>query len=257
MRAQTAETLARFSLEGLRGIVTGGSSGLGLAISRLLAGAGAEVYVFSRSGRVKSEGAGPDPAGIHHLAIDVEDGAAVLEAIAAIGADGLDFLVNNAGITVKKAATEFSAGEFRRIQQVNVDAVFGLCQAAFPFLSEAKGGGRIVNISSMAAHLGFGEVVPYCASKAAVLGLTRGLAVEWSERKVRVNAVAPGWFPSEMNRQVMDPERQQKILGRMPMHRYGVPEELANMVLFLVSPAASYITGVDFAVDGGALAYGY
>jgi len=257
MRPETTATLARFSLEGMRGIVTGGSSGLGLAISRLLAGAGAEVFVFSRSGRVKTEGAGPDPARIHHLAVDVEDGAAVLDAVSGIGASGLDFLVNNAGITVKKAATDFNAGEFRHIQQVNVDAVFSLCQATFPFLSAARGRGRIVNISSMAAHLGFSEVVPYCASKAAVLGLTRGLAIEWSERNVCVNAVAPGWFPSEMNRQVMDPERQKKILSRMPMHRYGAPDELANMVLFLVSPAASYITGVDFAVDGGALAYGF
>ena len=164
MRAQTVETLARFSLEGRRGIVTGGSSGLGLAISRLLAQAGAEVFVFSRSGRVKSAGAGPDPQGIHHVAVDVGDPAALATALAAIGADGLDFLVNNAGITQKKAATDFAAGEFRAIQQVNVDAVFALCQLAFPFLSQAPGAGRIVNISSMAAHLGFSEVVPYCAS---------------------------------------------------------------------------------------------
>jgi NAD(P)-dependent dehydrogenase (short-subunit alcohol dehydrogenase family) len=257
MRPDIAGILSRFSLEGKRGIVTGGSSGLGLAISRLLARAGAEVFVFSRSGRVKGEGVGPDPAGIHHVAINVGDEAAAVAAVAKVGADGLDFLVNNAGVTLKKSVTEFAAEEFRSIQRVNVDAVFSLCQCAFPFLSRAPDAGRIVNISSMAAHLGFGEVVPYCVSKSAVLGLTRGFAVEWAERNVRVNSVAPGWFPSEMNRQVMDAERQKRILGRMPLHRYGEPEELANMVLFLVSPAASYITGADFAVDGGALVYGY
>lgn len=257
MRSTTIDTLARFSLEGLRGIVTGGSSGLGLAMSRLLACAGAEVHAFSRSGRAKTGDSASEPGGLYHHAVDVCDRAAAAQAITEVGAGGLDFLVNNAGITVKRAATEFATADFQSIHRVNVEAVFNLCQLAFPFLTRARGGGRIVNISSMAAHLGFSEVVPYCSSKAAVLGLTRGLAVEWAERNVRVNSVAPGWFPSEMNRQVMDPERQKKILNRMAVHRYGDPEELANMVLFLVSPAASYITGVDFAVDGGALAYGF
>ena len=256
-RSAEPTALARFSLSGKRGIVTGGSSGLGLAISRLLAQAGAEVIVLSRSGRVKTAGAGPDPTGIIHRAVDLSDLAAASATVTEIGAQGLDFLVNNAGITTKKPATDFTADEFRAIQTVNVDGVFALCQAAFPFLTQAPDAGRIVTISSMAAHLGFNGVVPYCASKAAVLGLTKGLAVEWAGRNVLVNSVAPGWFPSDMNRQVMDAERHQKILARMPLHRYGEPEELANAVLFLLSPAARYITGIDLPVDGGALAYGY
>ncbi len=257
MRLVDPTVLGRFSLVGKRGIVTGGSSGLGLAISRLLARAGAEVHVLSRSGRVKTGGAGPDPAGIVHHAVDVTDTSAATAAVASIGGPGLDFLVNNAGITTKKPATDFTVEEFRTIQTVNVDGVFALCQAAFPFLTMAPDAGRIVTISSMAAHLGFDGVVPYCASKAAVTGLTRGLAVEWAGRNILVNSVAPGWFPSEMNRQVMDPERQRKILARMPLHRYGEPDELANAVLFLLSPAARYITGIDLPVDGGALAFGY
>ena len=257
MRPSTIAALTPFSLEGKRGIVTGGSSGLGLAISRLLARAGAEVIVLSRSGRVKTADAGPDPVGLSHRAVDLADHVAATAAVCEIGALGLDFLVNNAGITSKKPATDFTADEFRAIQTINVDGVFALCQAAFPFLTQAPDAGRIVTISSMAAHLGFDGVVPYCASKAAVLGLTKALAVEWAGRNVLVNSVAPGWFPSEMNRQVMDVERQKKILARMPLHRYGEPEELANAVLFLVSPAARYITGIDFAVDGGALAFGY
>lgn len=257
MRPETLEAISRFSLEGKRGIVTGGSSGLGLAISRLLANAGADVFVFSRSGCNKTEDRRPDPQGIHHVAVNVSDSAAVADIIATIGQGGLDFLVNNAGITLKKPAEEVSVAEFRSIHEVNVNAMFDLCTLAFPFLQQSAGVGRIVNISSMAAHLGFCEVVPYCSSKSAVVGLTRGLAIEWAERNVRVNSVAPGWFPSEMNRQVLDPERQHKILGRMALHRYGEPEELANMILFLISPAAAYITGVDFAVDGGALAYGF
>lgn len=257
MKPSTQAALAAFSLEGRRGIVTGASSGLGLAIARTLARAGAEVHGLSRTGAVKTGGAGPDPEGLIHHAVDVSDPTAAERAVKDIGAGGLDFLVNNAGITVKKPATEFTALEFQNIQQVNVAAVFHLCRIAFPFLKGAPDGGRIVNISSMAAHLGFDGVVPYCASKAAVVGLTRGLAVEWAGQNVRVNSVAPGWFPSEMNRQVMDADRQKKILARMPMHRYGEPDELAHGVLFLVSPGARYITGIDLAIDGGALAFGY
>jgi NAD(P)-dependent dehydrogenase (short-subunit alcohol dehydrogenase family) len=109
----------------------------------------------------------------------------------------------------------------------------------------------------MAAHLGFNGVVPYCVSKSAVLGLMRGLAVEWADDGILVNSIAPGWFPSEMSQKVLDAERRKKILARMPLHRFGKPEELAAVVVFLLSPAASYITGHDLAVDGGALAFGF
>ena len=109
----------------------------------------------------------------------------------------------------------------------------------------------------MASHLGFSKVLPYTASKSAVLGLTRGLAVEWAHENILVNSVSPGWFPSELNKDVIDAEREQKILGRMPLHRYGRPEELSPVICFLASPAATYITGQDFSVDGGALAFGF
>jgi len=247
-----------FSLHGKRGIVTGGSSGLGLETCRLLANAGAQVFSLSRTGEIKVEVRDPLPGNVIQIRADVTDYPQVARIVEEIGADGgIDFIVNNAGITEKESAEKFDMETFERIQKVNVDAVFHLCKACHPYLRKAEGAGRIVSISSMAAHLGFSEVAPYCVSKAAVAGLTRALAVEWADQNILVNSVAPGWFPSEMNLQVADDERQRRILARMPLHRFGKPRELASMVLFLVSPAASYITGQDFAVDGGALAFGY
>jgi NAD(P)-dependent dehydrogenase (short-subunit alcohol dehydrogenase family) len=143
------------------------------------------------------------------------------------------------------------------MNNININGVYHCSKYAFPYLKVSKHVGRIINISSMASYLGFSEVVPYCASKSAVIGITRGLAVEWADKNILVNSVSPGWFPSLMNQQVMDADRQKKILSRMPLHRYGKPEELAAMICFLASPAASYITGQDFSVDGGALAFGY
>ncbi|WP_243136276.1 SDR family NAD(P)-dependent oxidoreductase [Faecalibacterium prausnitzii] len=127
----------------------------------------------------------------------------------------------------------------------------------YPYLKKSADKGRIINITSMSAHLGFSEVVPYCASKGAVLAMTRALAVEWAQDNITVNSIAPGWFRSKMNEQVVDAAREQKILNRMPLHAYGDTRDLGKMAEFLVGDGAAYITGQDFAVDGGALAFGY
>lgn len=247
-----------FSLKGKTGIVTGASSGLGLEMSRTLALAGAKVFALSRSGKVKVDTDEPLPDTVEHIAADVTDYDRIGKIIDHIGKEhGIDFLVNNAGITNRTPAQEYDMKDFDKIVNINVDAVFNLCKACYPYLKKAQGGSSIVSISSMAAHLGFSEVVPYSATKSAITGMTRGLAIEWAGDNIRVNSVAPGWFPSGMLKQILDDERKKKILNRMPMHRFGKPKELAAMILFLVSPAASYITGQDIAVDGGALAFGY
>ncbi|MDR1533588.1 MAG: SDR family oxidoreductase [Planctomycetota bacterium] len=243
-------------LTGRRGIVTGASGGIGLSIANALAGAGATVFGFSRSGKVKDGEPASHPA-VRHLEVDVTRYPALPEAISRAARDGLDFLVNNAGATVKRRAEEFLDEDFDRIQNLNVKSVFKLSCLCHPHLKASPRLGRIVNITSMAAHLGFSEVVPYCASKGAVLAMTRGLAVEWAGDNITVNSIAPGWFPSNMTRQVMSEERKARILARMPVHKFGDPGDLGSLAVFLVSDAARYITGQDFAVDGGALAFGF
>ncbi len=247
-----------YSLEGLRIIVTGASSGLGLNQAVLLANCGATVFALSRSGKPKVEKEEVIPSNVISGVVDVISEESIREKINEIGnAGGIDVLVNNAGITIRKRAEELTTEEWEAIHKVNVTGVFNCCRYAFPFLKKSGHIGRIINISSMASYLGFSEVVPYSSSKAAVLGITRGLAIEWSADNILVNSVSPGWFPSQMSQQVMDKDRKVRIIGRMPLHRFGNPTELSPIICFLASPAASYITGQDFSVDGGALAYGF
>ncbi len=246
-------------LKGRAGIVTGASSGIGYAIAEALAGAGATVYVISRTGKAKEDMAPPHP-GVVHLKGDVTDYPAMQAMIAGLASkhgNTLDFLVNNAGATAKKRAEDFDDADFDRILEVNVKSVFKLSAICYPYLKASAHKGRIVNISSMSAHLGFSEVVPYCTSKAAVCGMTRGLAVEWAQDNICVNSIAPGWFASKMLTDVMDPARKEKILSRMPVHQFGDTKDLGALALFLIGDHGAYITGQDYAMDGGALAYGY
>jgi len=195
---------------------------------------------------------------VEHIKADITDYPALEKLINELGnAASIDFLINNAGITVKKRAEEMSDEDFERVHRVNVFSVFKLSALCYPFLKNSPHTGRIVSIASMAAHLGFSEVVPYCSSKSAVLGLTRGLAIEWANDNITVNSVSPGWFPSEMTMTVMDAARREKMLNRMPLHKFGDPRDIGAIIAFLLSDSAKYITGQDFAVDGGALAYGY
>lgn len=244
-----------FSLQGQRGIVTGGSSGIGKAIAIMLANAGAEVFVFSRTGKFKSEENLIE--NLTHIKVNITDENEVHQKIEEIGTAGLDFVVNNAGITSKEKMVDLKMENWDQVQEVNVKAAMNVSRIAFPYLKKAEKLGRIVNITSMAAYLGFNDVVPYAVSKTALLGLTRGLSVEWAKENVLVNSVSPGWIKTNMVDQVLDPDREKKILNKMPLHKYGTPEDIASMVWYLVAPASKYITGQDFPVDGGALAFGY
>ena len=244
-------------LTGRQGIITGGSSGIGYAMANELADAGAIVYVISRSGCVK-DGLPESHEGVIHLKGDVTNRQEMQERIDEIASKGgLDFLINNAGATHKCRAENFPMEEFEHILRVNVTAIFSMCQLCFPYLKASPHKGRVINISSMSAHLGFTEVAPYCTSKAAVCGMTRALAVEWANDNICVNSIAPGWFPSEMFQSVLTPERKAAILARMPVHAFGDPKDLGKLARFLIGDGASYMTGQDIAMDGGALDYGY
>lgn len=247
-----------YSLSGRTAIVTGASSGLGLSMAIMLAECGAKVYGLSRSGRPKVDVGRQLPENLIFGKLDVTSESDIKEQFDKIATiDGLDILVNNAGINIKKRAETVSAEEWKEINDVNVTAVYNCSKHAYVHLKKSDHVGRIISISSMASYLGFAEVVPYASTKASILGITKGLAIEWAQDNILVNSVSPGWFPSQMTQQVLDEERKKKILARMPLHRFGNPDELAAMVCFLASPAATYITGQDFSVDGGALAFGF
>ena len=147
--------------------------------------------------------------------------------------------------------------QFDNIMNVNVKYLFRMSVLCYPYLKMSVHRGRIINITSMSAHLGFTLVAPYCASKGAVLSLTRALAVEWAHDNICVNSIAPGWFESKMTEQIVDPVRKEKILNRIPYHEYGNTADIGAMVAYLCADNATYITGQDFAIDGGALVFGY
>lgn len=238
------------------GLITGASSGIGLATAEVLAGHGHKVYAVSRTGKAKD---GSVCEGVTHIKGDILDYPFMRDLIRSVfekeGSFG--FLVNNAGISIKKRAEEVTEEEFELVMRTNVHAPYHLSCICYPYLRKEEGKGRIINIASMSSYLGFELVAPYCVSKGAIAALSRALAVEWAADNITVNNIVPGWFPSELSRQVMDEERRQKILARMPLHSFGDPRDIGETAAFLLSDAARYMTGADYPVDGGALAFGY
>lgn len=164
----------------------------------------------------------------------------------------VDILVNNAGINMKKPLTEVSDEEFQKIMNTNVNSVFSLSREASKIMIQQKKG-CIINISSMAAKYGIPQVIAYTASKTAVEGMTRAMAVELSPFGIRVNCIAPGFIFTKMSSTALDndPDRKQKVLSRTPMGKLGLPEDVANAAYFLASDEASYMTGTVIPVDGG------
>ena len=246
-----------FDLTGRTAVVTGASKGIGLGIATGLLNAGASVIGLQRS---------PLPAPLlrlaeergseaHHVPVDLASEGAIADAVAAaLSLGDVDILVNNAGTQIRHDAVEFPLADFDTVLNVNLRAVFQLCQAFAPAML-SRGWGRIVNISSLLSFQGGYRVPAYAASKGAVGQLTKALSNEWAARGVNVNAVAPGYIDTEMNEAlVSDPDRNAQISVRIPAGRWGTGADLAGAVVFLSSDAAAYVSGIILPVDGGWLA---
>lgn len=251
-----------FDLSGRVAVVLGGTSGLGKAISVGLAAHGASVVPGGRrADAVASVCEEIKRLGSQTLetTVDVTDQQSITRfrdaSLRELGGH-IDILVNAAGITFRKPTMDVSDEEWSLLFDTNLEGVLHACQI-FHCALKSSGMGRIINIASLGSYVAFQEVAAYCASKAAVLSLTRSLAVEWARDKICVNAIAPGVFPTELNSKLLSgTERGREILLRTPMKRFGDPAELVGAAVLLASDGASFITGHCIAVDGGFLASG-
>jgi len=246
-----------FDLRGRVALVTGGNGGIGLGMARGLAGAGASVVVAARNA-AKSETAvqalralGADAVAI---SVDVTDepsvDAMIAEAVAWRGR--LDILVNNAGINIRKPAQDLSLDEWHRVLDTNLTSAFLCSRGAYPHMKRADAG-KIINVGSMLSIFGasFGPV--YGASKGGIVQLTKSLAVTWAADNIQVNAVLPGWIDTELTRRARAQIAglNERVLERTPAGRWGVPDDLAGIAVFLCSAASDFVTGTAIPVDGG------
>ncbi len=245
-----------FGLPQTVALVTGSSAGIGLALARGLAGAGATVVVNGRDAakveKVVAELAASG-AKAHAAAFDVTDRAAVGAAVARIEREvgPIDVLVNNAGIQRRGPLEDYPEETWRELMRANLDSVFFVGQAVARHMIARKRG-RIINIGSVQSELARTNIAPYTASKGAVKMLTKGMATDWGKHGLRVNAIAPGYFATELNRALVEDEKFSAWLaGRTPMGRWGDVEELVGAAIFLSSDASSFVNGHILYVDGG------
>lgn len=256
MSAPTTER-GLFDLEGRVALITGGGRGLGLAIALELARHGARVVI---AGRDEATLAAALPelealragCGMHVVDVAREESVADLDVWLDERFGRLDVLINNAGINpFYKAAESTPLSEWRQVIDVNLTGVFLCCRIFGPRML-ARGEGSIVNVSSVAGHVGLAKTAAYCAAKGGVELLTKSLALDWAAKGVRVNTIAPGYFETDLTAGVRNHAvMADRLLGKTPLGRFGVPSEIAGAAVFLASPASSYVTGQSILVDGG------
>lgn len=256
-------TPSLWSLSGQRALVTGGTKGIGEAIVRQFLDLGAAVFIVARNNSLLQQQLdgyrqqGHDVAGV---AIDVSQPGTAVQVMNAVNETwgGLDILVNNAGTNIRKPTADYTPAEYDHVVNTNMRSAYELSQAAYPLLKASVSGGKIVMVSSVSglAHTSSGSL--YGMTKAAMLQLTRNLAVEWAPDGIRVNAVAPWYIKTPLATPVLtNPEKLAGILKRTPMNRVGEPEEVASVVSFLCMSASGYVTGQTISADGGLMAWAY
>lgn len=248
-----------FNIEGKRAIVTGGGRGLCRAMAEALHEAGARVLIIGRDEAALARAAremGADGAPVLYEAGDLAelDKIEALYERAAAKLGEPDILVNGAGVQHRAFAEDFPLAEWQRIINVNLSAVFALSQLAGRAML-ARGCGKIINVASMTSFFGSERIPAYAASKGGVAQLTKALANEWTSRGVCVNAIAPGYMETALTKDIKttNPRYYEEITGRIPAHRWGKPDDLKGVTLFLASAASDYVSGAVIPVDGGYL----
>ena len=248
----------RFDVRGKVALVTGASSGLGENFARVLAAAGATVVVAARrTERLAALVADIERAGGKAVAVamDVSDAASVTAGIAAVvkSASVPDIVVNNAGIAQAKPSLELTEDDWRGVMDTNLDGAWRVAQGAARAMIAAGKGGSIINIASVLGLRVASQLLAYATAKAALVQMTQALALEWARYGIRVNAIAPGYIETDMNRDVLRSEAGQALIKRVPQRRIGEPGHLDGALLLLASDASSYMTGAVVVVDGGHL----
>ncbi len=251
----------KLSLEGKNALVFGGTSGLGKSIALGFAEAGAHVIpVGRRAEEVRKTAAEIKALGKQTFEITAD--VTVREQIQAVidrmlqEMGRIDILVNSAGVTMRVPSLEVTEDQWDRVMDVNLKGTWNACQMVGRIMKE-QNYGRIINIGSLSSFLSAHEVTPYAASKGAIAQVTRCLAAEWARYNITVNAIAPGVFETDLNREIINqPARKTSILSHTPMKRFGQPEEIKGAAIFLASDSASFVTGIHIPVDGGFISQG-
>ncbi|WP_316980440.1 SDR family NAD(P)-dependent oxidoreductase [Shumkonia mesophila] len=249
------DLMEAFSLAGQRAVVTGGGRGLGFSIARCLVAAGADVVLLDMNAEIVEKACETLGSMATARVFDVTNFTGAQGLVdGLLEAGPIDILVNNAGNTIKKPIEQTEIDDLTKVWQVHVGGAYAMTRAVLPHFLE-RGGGNIVFTASMASFLGIPKVIGYSASKAAYVGMVRSLAVELGGRGIRVNAVAPGWIDTDLyrNAQKGDPDRERRVLSRIPAGKVGDPEDVGWAVTYLVSNAARYVNGHILVVDGGGL----
>jgi 2-dehydro-3-deoxy-D-gluconate 5-dehydrogenase len=245
--------MSLFDLTGRTALVTGGNGGIGLGMAKALAEAGAKLAIAGRDEK-KNAAAVAELGDAFSLVVDLRNEkacrAAVDEAARRLGR--LDILVNNAGMNIRKPPQDLSLAEWNEVMETNLTSAFVASQAAYLPMRRA-GGGKIINIGSMMSLFGGGYLAPYAASKGGIVQLTKALASAWAKDNIQVNAVLPGWIDTDLTRKARVELQglNERVLSRTPAARWGEPEDMGGVAVFLASRASDFVTGAAIPVDGG------